>query len=163
MSPVSWLPNLALIKALFAASGVPWLTRARLLASLLGGIGTSFDPTVAAATTAAVLLFGMDIAMIVYFVRARHALPGHEMAAGVGGAIAGAAAAGCAACGSLALFAVLSSFGAAGALAFLPLSGGELSLLSVALLAVSICLIARCIVAALVCEIPRSSPGRAAG
>jgi uncharacterized membrane protein len=105
----------------------------------------------------------MSWGMIVHFVRSRRAVPGREMAAGAGGAIAGAAAAGCAACGSFVLFAVLTFLGAAGALAFLPLGGGELSLLSVVLLVLSIYLIARRIVVAPVCDIPRRSPPHDAG
>jgi hypothetical protein len=61
-------------------------------------------------------------------------------------------AAGCAACGSFLLVTLLSFLGASGALALLPLGGGELGLLSIALLVLSIFLIARKIVAPVVCE-----------
>ena len=70
-----------------------------------------------------------------------------------GCAASGAIAAGCAACGSFFLVTLLSFFGATGALALLPLRGGELGLLSMALLLLSIFLIARRIVAPAVCEI----------
>jgi hypothetical protein len=159
----SWLPNLALVRAVLATPGVSWLTRAQLLASLLAGIGTNFGLIVAVATVTAVLLLGIDVAMIAYFVRSRRAVPGREITAGVGGAVAGAAAAGCAACGSFALFAVLSFLGAAGAITFLPLGGGELSVLSVALVLVSIYLIARRIAVAPACAIRRPSQARGAG
>ena len=64
-------------------------------------------------------------------------------ASALGGVGAGALSAGCAVCGSFALSAVLSVFGAGGALALLPLRGGEFGVLSVLLLSASIYMMAR--------------------
>ena len=150
----SWLPNYRLLGAVFATPEAAFALKAQLLASLLGGLFTNFDAVAAFSAVAVPLLFGVDITMIVYFLRRRRAqLPRGEIAAGLGGATSGAIAAGCAACGSFLLITILSFFGATGALALLPLRGGELGLLSIALLLLSIFLIARKIVAPVVCEI----------
>ena len=149
-----WLPNYKLIGAVFATPDVALDIKLQLLASLLGGLATSFDAVAAFSAVAVPLLFGVDIAMIVYFLREKRArLPRGEIAASAGGAASGVVAAGCAACGSFLLITILSFFGATGALALLPLRGGELGLLSIALLLLSIFLIARKIVAPVVCEI----------
>jgi hypothetical protein len=155
-----WLPNYRLLGAVFATPGVGFAVKAELLASLLGGLFTTFDAVAAFSAVAVPLLFGIDIAMIVYFLRRRRAqLPRGEIAAGVGGAASGAIAAGCAACGSFLLVTILSFFGATGALALLPLRGGELGLASVVLLLLSVVLIARKIAAPLVCEIAPPAHG----
>lgn len=148
-----WLPNWRLIASAFATPGIAVLLKAQLLASLLGGIFTNFDAIAAFSALLVPLLFGMDIAMIACFLRRRAQLPRGEIAAGLGGAASGAIAAGCAACGSFLLSSLLSFLGATGALALLPLRGGELGLLSIALLLLSIMLIARRIATPMVCEI----------
>lgn len=149
-----WLPNYRLLGTVFATPEAAFALKAQLLASLLGGLFTNFDAVAAFSAVAVPLLFGVDIAMIAYFLRRRRAqLPRGEIVAGLGGAASGAIAAGCAACGSFLLITILSFFGATGALALLPLHGGELGLLSIALLLLSIFLIARRIVAPAVCEI----------
>lgn len=157
-----WLPNYRLLAAVFATPEAAFALKAELLASLLGGIFTNFDGVAAFSAGAVPLLFGIDLAMIVYFLRRRRArLPRGEIAAGLGGAASGAIAAGCAACGSFLLVTLLSLVGATGALALLPLRGGELGLLSIALLLLSIVLIARKIAIPVVCEIAlpvRESP-----
>jgi len=149
-----WIPNYKLIGAVFTAPDVALDIKLQLLGSLLGGIATNFDTLAAFTAVAIPLLFGVDIAMIAYFLRQKRArLPRGEIATSVGGAASGAAAAGCAACGSFLLVTILSFFGASGALALLPLRGAEFSLLSIALLLLSIFLIARKIAAPVVCEL----------
>ncbi len=159
-----WIPNFRLIGAVFATPDVALGIKLQLLCSLLAGIATNFDTLAALSTVAIPLLFGVDIAMIVYFLRQKRArLQRGEIAASLGGAASGVVAAGCAACGSFLLVTILSFLGASGALALLPLKGGELGLLSVALLVLSIFLIARKIIAPVVCEIkpPAQPPGNA--
>ena len=72
-------------------------------------------------------------------------------------ALASALGIGCAACGSFILTTALSSFGAASALAILPLRGGEFGILSVVLLALSLVLISKKIAAPLICK-PSQQP-----
>lgn len=150
-----WLPNYRLLAAVFAAPQASLADKAALLAILLGGLFTNFAGVAAFSAVTVPPLFGMNVAMIVYFLRRRRAqLLRGGIAAGVGGAATGAIAAGCAACGSFLLLTILSFLGATGALALLPLRGGELGLVSVALLLLSIVLIARQIAAPVACELP---------
>jgi hypothetical protein len=152
---LAWLSNYRLIAAVLAASGVALGTKLRLLMQLFTGFVGSLDWVAMFSAFAIPVLLGIDIAMIVYFLRRRSAaLPRGEIAAGAGGAASGALVAGCTACGSFLLITFLSLFGAAGALALLPLKGEELSLVSIALLLFSIYLIARRIMMPLVCAVP---------
>jgi hypothetical protein len=154
-----WLPNYRLIGAVFTTPGVPLGAKLQLLASLAGGLAGSLGVAGAVTTATLPVLFGVDVAMIAYFVRQRRTVHARgEMAAGLGGAASGAIAAGCAACGSFLLLPILSFFGAAGALALLPLGGAELGLLGIVLLLVSIYLIARKIATPPVCALPSGEP-----
>jgi len=151
-----WAPNYRLIASVFTSPNVALSLKVRLLLSLLGAVTTSFDALALFNAVTIPLLFGVDISLIVFFLRRRMAqLPRGEMAASVGGAASGLIVAGCAACGPFLLVTLLSLFGATGALALLPWHGGELGLLGVALLLLAIYLIARRIVAPTVCELPR--------
>lgn len=154
-----WLPNYRLIGAVFATPGVTLGAKLRLLASLAGGLAASLGVAGAITTATIPVLFGVDVAMIAYFIRQRRAAQARgEIAAGLGGAASGAIAAGCAACGSFLLLPLLSFLGAAGALALLPLGGAELGFLGIVLLLVSIYLIARKIATPTVCALPTRGP-----
>ena len=154
-----WLPNYRLLGAVFTTPGVALGAKLQLLAILLGGLVSNFGVVAAVSTAPTPVLFGVDVAMIVYFAKRRRArLARGEIAAGFGGAASGALAAGCAACGSFLLLPVLSFIGAAGALALLPLGGAELGLLSIGLLLLSIYLIARKIAVPPLCQLPPDGP-----
>jgi len=156
-----WAPNYRLIASVFTTPNVALSLKVRLLLSLLGAVATSFDALALFNAVTIPLLFGVDIALIAFFLRQRIAQsPRGELAASVGGAASGLIAAGCAACGPFLLVTLLSLFGATGALALLPWHGGELGLLGVALLLLSIYLIARRIVASMFCELPRQDKAR---
>lgn len=148
-----WLPNFGLIGEVFGTSSAPLGAKLKIAVSLLGGIGTNFSFLSAGYTIAIAILFGVDISMVVYFLkRTRARLARQDLAAVFGGAASGALGIGCAACGSFILSATLASLGAAGALAILPLRGGEFGILSVVLLLVSLALISKKIAAPLICK-----------
>ena len=147
------LPNFELIFGLLNNSSAPFVTKISIVASLLGGIVTNFSLLSAGYTIAIAVLFGINIAMIVYLTRKRRQLGGKTVSVGVGGVVSGLFGVGCASCGAFLLTAVLSSIGAVGILAYLPLQGGELGLIGVALLAVSLVLISKKITQPLMCKI----------
>lgn len=68
-----WLPNYRLIGAVFATPGVAFGTRLQLLASLAGGLAASLGVAGAITTATIPVLFGVDMAMIAYFIRQRRA------------------------------------------------------------------------------------------
>lgn len=147
-----WLPNLGLITSVFSSSSASLTAKLKIAVSLLGGIGTNFSIFSASYTIAIAILFGINVAMIVYFLKKRREqVKGEGLVIGLGGVASGALGVGCAACGSFLLSTALASFGAAGALAILPLKGGEFGLLSVILLAVSIVLMSKQITKPLTC------------
>lgn len=148
-----WFPNLELIGELFGTPDVPAATKLQIVLSLLGGIVTNFSPLSAGYTIAIAVLFGINAAMIVYLLKQKRATAaGQNIAIGSGGMASGALGIGCAACGSLVLSTVLSSFGAASVLAFLPLQGEEFGILGVVLLLVSVAFMSRKIEAPISCQ-----------
>ena len=148
-----WLPNIGLIIDIFTTSSAPLAAKLKVAVSLLGGIGTNFSFLSAGYTIAIAALFGINLAMVAYFLkRTRAGLSKQNLAVGVGGVASGALGIGCAACGSFILTTALSSFGAASALAILPLRGGEFGILSVVLLVLSLILISKKIAAPLICK-----------
>jgi len=149
-----WFPNLGLIGEVFG-SGAPFADKIRIALSLLGAINSNFSLLSAAYTIAIAVLFGLTTAMIVYLFRNRRAASaGGNIALGSGALASGVLGVGCAACGSLVSGALFSALGATGALAALPLHGGEFGLLSVALLVLSLALISRSLAQPIACELP---------
>lgn len=146
------LPNVGLIAGVFSNSSATLLTKVSIVMSLLGGIQTNFSLLSAGYTIAIAILFGLNIAMIVYLIRKRRQLGGKTLTVGIGGIASGLFGVGCASCGAFLLAAVLSSVGAIGLLAYLPLRGGELGLLGVALLIISLVLISKKITEPLMCK-----------
>lgn len=148
------LPNFGLITEVLGTANTPLAIKLQIVWSLLGGIRTNFSTLSAGYTIAIASLFGINTAMIVYFLkRARTDLAPGDAAAGFGGIASGVLGIGCAACGSFILSAILPALGAAGALAILPLHGGEFGLLSVILLAISLFLISKKIADPLHCVV----------
>ncbi|MDP3735147.1 MAG: hypothetical protein Q8R39_01830 [bacterium] len=152
-----WLPNIGLIADIFISSHAPLSRKLTIALSLLGSIFTNFTLFSAGYTIAIAMLFGANVTMIVYFLkRTRRRLQGQEIAAGTLGVASGALGIGCAACGSFLLSTVLSAVGAAGALAILPLHGGEFGILGVVLLVFSLVIIAKKIASPLICTPPQT-------
>lgn len=148
-----WLPNIGLITDIFTASSAPLAAKFGVLMSLLLGISTNFSVLSAGYTIAIAILFGLNIALTVYFLNRQRTLPAKkELAAGFGGIASGALGVGCAACGSLILTTAFSLFGAADVLALLPLRGGELGVVSVLLLLTSLLLMSKKIAVPLTCK-----------
>lgn len=124
------------------------------LFKLLGGIVTNSTPLAAGLIVAASILFGVNVALLVYSLAHRSALPRTGARAGTLAAMISAVfGAGCASCGTYLLGSVLASLGASGLLAFLPLGGQELLVVSVGLLVVSIVWVARSLRREGVCEV----------
>ena len=120
-----WFPNISLIVLVMAHPGIPLSQKLDLPISLLGSIATNFTSLSASYTIAIAVLFGINLAMIVYFLRRRiAAVKQAGIATGFFGITSGVLGVGCAACGSLLLTSALSLFGASGVLGFFPLSGG---------------------------------------
>ncbi len=138
-----WLPNLPLIVMVTGHPGIPLSQKFDLPISLLGSIVTNFTVLSASYTIAIAILFGINLAMIVYFLRRKIVeVRQSGIATGFLGIASGALGMGCAACGSFLLTSGLSLVGASGILVFLPLAGAEFGILGVILISISIYLTA---------------------
>lgn len=149
----AWLPNLSLIGTV--VSGDASLgQKLALSVSLLGSIATNFSFLSVSYTIAIAVLFGINVAMIAFFLNHRIAeITQSGIATGFLGVASGILGTGCAACGSFILMSGLSLVGASGVLTLLPLGGKEFGLLGVVLLAISIYLTAKRIQNPLVCNV----------
>lgn len=150
----TWLPNIRLLVSVLGSPDIAFSDKLELPINLIGSIATNFTVLAASYTIAIAILFGMDVAMVVYFLRRRikDAEQG-GIATGFLGLGSGVLGMGCVACGSFLLSTVLSLFGASGILALLPLKGEEFGILGVILLSVSVYLTARQIQNPAVCQI----------
>ena len=149
----TWLPNLPLISQVLASPTATFSESVSLLGGLLGSIRTNFSVLSASYTIAIAILFGINVAMIVYYIRQRKQfLQQKGVIAGFGGVMSGFFGIGCAACGSFLLSSLLSFFGAAGLIALFPLRGQEFGILSIGILGFSIFLTAKTIQSPTVCK-----------
>ena len=149
-----WLPNISLIVSVMAHPEISFSQKLNLPFILLGSIVTNFTLLSASYTIAIAILFGVNLAMVVYFLKRKISeVKRSGIATGFFGIASGVAGMGCTACGSFLLASILSVFGVAGMLAFLPLAGGEFGILGVILLGVSLYMTARHIQNPAVCKI----------
>ncbi len=151
---VVWLPNIGLLANVITSSDVTIALKWQLATGLLGSILTNFTLTTAIATMASVVLFGMNTAMISYFLRRQRRLVSQgTLLTGISGLVAGALGIGCAACGSFLLTSLFVSFGASGLILWLPLRGAELGVIGFILLFLTLVLVSRAITQATACRI----------
>jgi len=149
-----WLPNFRLVAGIVSSPDVPLSSKIELPISLLGSIITNFTLLSASYTIAIAVLFGIYVAMTVYFLKRRIKEVGQGgIATGFLGMTSGVLGVGCAACGSFLLTSALSLVGAGAGLTFLPLMGSEFGILGVALLAFAVYTTAKQIENPLVCKI----------
>src|SRR3989338_9610961 len=66
-----WLPNIRLVAGIVISPDVPFASKLELPLSLLGSIATNFTLLSASYTIVIAILFGVYIAMIVYFLKRR--------------------------------------------------------------------------------------------
>lgn len=141
----TWLPNLGLIWQIAVSPSVSVADKAAILASFAGSITTNFTVFSASYMTAIAALFGINSAMVIYYLKRRaNAWTGQTgAAAGLGGLASGFVGIGCAACGTFVLGPVLSFLGATGLVALLPFEGQEFGLIGMGMLGFSIFLVAK--------------------
>ena len=151
-----WTPNTQLIIHVMSDHSISTTDKAQLLVNLVGSIKTNFTLVSASYTIIIAVLFGLNVALITYYIRRLRGSVrsmGSTGAAGFGGLISGILGIGCAACGSFILTSALTLVGAGGVVALLPFGGEEFGFLGVALLTYSIYVLAKKINEPLTCEI----------
>lgn len=149
-----WLPNIKLITSVIGSSDISLLSKFELLLSLLGSIRTNFTVLSASYTIIIAVLFGIYLSMLIYFIKNRlRDISQSGITTGALGTISGILGVGCTACGAFLLTSVLSTFGIAGIVRYLPLNGGEFGIVGFILLVVSIYITAKKIMSPQVCSI----------
>ena len=150
----TWLANVRLIAAVFSSSNAAFLQKIKLLFSLTASIQTNFTVFSGFYTVLIALLFGLNLSMIVYFIRQRKTLlKKNGVATSLGGLFSGFLGIGCAACGTVLLGPLLTFIGAGGLIAMMPLGGEEFGILSIIILSISIYLTAKRIQQPVTCTI----------
>jgi len=149
-----WLPSFQLIWIVSQTASLSELPS--LLWSLYGAIGSNFSLVSAIYTILIAILFGINIALLTYYIkRSRGGVRSIKGtgAAGIGGLVAGIFGIGCAACGTFIFTSALTLFGVGGILAYLPFGGEEFGFLGVGLLLYSLYTLTKKITDPLVCPV----------
>lgn len=146
------LPNLQMIKWAMGSEAMAAGEKLYFFANIVSG-GFKIDLASFAVffTFTIAILFGVNIAMAVYYFKNKGAISRRMGTAGFFGTFSGFLGVGCSACGSVALSSLLSVIGAGSALSYLPLGGREFAILSIFLLLLSIYQISRNISAPQTC------------
>jgi hypothetical protein len=149
-----WLPNLKLISRIIINSNLSILEKINFLFSMLGSIKTNFTFVSASYTIAIAILFGINISLLIYYIKIRRvSIVGSNTTLSLGGLVSGIFGIGCAACGTFILSSFLGFFGVAGILTYLPFGGEEFGFIGVGLLIYSIYSVSQKINSPLVCKI----------
>lgn len=148
-------PNISIIWQVSTAADVSLLSKLHFIWSLYGLLFSNFTLIAAFNTVIISVLLGINIALLVYYIRRRQAGSRNTSgnAFGLTGAVAGVFGLGCAACGSVILTAFLTWFGLGGLLLLLPFHGAEFGILAIVLLGASISRLLKKIQDPLVCEV----------
>jgi len=148
-------PNTQIILQIASSSTIPLLAKLQFIGSLYGLLFSNFTVVAAVNTVVISILLGINITLLMYYIRRRQKGAVRKTGSGYGlaGAVAGLFGVGCAACGSVILTAFFTWFGLGGLLILLPLHGAEFGLLAILLLAFSIHRLCKRINDPLVCPI----------
>ncbi|MCA9357507.1 hypothetical protein H6784_00085 [Candidatus Nomurabacteria bacterium] len=149
------LPSRDIVWQVFSSKLLNVGDKFSFLGSLYGLIASNFTIYSAVFMVVSSVLLGINIALLVYYVRRRQ-VGSHSRAAewnSLGGVVSAVLGVGCAACGSIILTSFLATFGAGGLLLWLPLHGAEFSLLGIVLLSISIFQLTKRINDPLICPV----------
>lgn len=134
-----WLPNISLIVSVLKSDVGTIAEKIAFMFSLLGSITTNFTAASAVSTILIAILFGMNVALLMYYIRKVRI--GRNVStvggASIAGLVSGFLGVGCAACGTFILSSVLVLVGVGGILSYLPFDGEEFGFVGIILLSYS--------------------------
>ncbi|PJE74139.1 MAG: hypothetical protein COV02_00125 [Candidatus Terrybacteria bacterium CG10_big_fil_rev_8_21_14_0_10_41_10] len=132
------LPNWKLVLEILSSNGSFW-EEIKTIVNLLGAFKTNFTAWARVYLVIISVLFGINVSIIIYYIKdKRKKFGGNATAIGAGGIASGVLGAGCGACGTFAFGSLLSSVGGGWLVSFLPFGGQEIKIFSIALLVFSI-------------------------
>lgn len=138
---IVWLPNLGLI-ARVVTSDMSAGEKAVFLWGSAGAISTTFTTLGAWLTGSVALLFGLNVAVTIHYLRQR-AIEARAGGAALGGVVVALIGAGCSSCGAIVLSTIVGAGAAGSFVGGLPLRGDEFGIVSVLILAATLVLTAR--------------------
>jgi hypothetical protein len=148
----AWLPNLHLVSRTIVSSSLDLGQKSNLLFGLLSSLQTNFTPVSLLVTTATAILAGIQLSLLVFYLRQKVALQ-QSMGVSAAGITASLLGIGCASCGSVLLTSVIGLGATTTALGVLPLKGQEFGLAGIALLSWAMMLTIRKINDPAVCKV----------
>jgi hypothetical protein len=151
-----WLPNLSLISRVITSDRLTLGGKAAFMWESLAAIQTNFTTLGAWLVGAVAVLFGLNAAVAIHYLR-RRAAEARAGGAALGGIIVAVIGAGCSSCGAIVLSTLLGAGASAAFVARLPLGGAEFSFLAVVILGATLLVTAHKASQAAVCEIPEPS------
>lgn len=150
----AWLPNLHLITNAMTSGTMTLWQKTNLLTSLLGSLQTNFTPLSRAVTSISALLTGIQVSLLVYYLRQTAKLQ-QSMGVSALGVATSMLGVGCASCGSVMLTSLIGFGSATAILGILPFRGQEFGFLGIAILLFAIGFTVRKINQPFVCEVRR--------
>lgn len=147
-----WLPSRHILIYFFTSGNFDLGDKMELIASSLDFFRLNFTFSSKIITIILSILAGINIAMLVYFIKKRLALR-RAAGAGVLSILGGFLGIGCVSCGSVILSSIFGLTATASFIGVLPLKGLELGLLGILILLLSIYILARKIRNHVVCEV----------
>ena len=152
----AWLPNLHLITKTMTSSTMTLWQKTNLLTGLLGSLQTNFTPLSRAVTFMSAGLAGVQVSLLVYYLR-QTTKAAQSMGMSAMGVATSMLGVGCASCGSVVLTSLIGLGSATAVLGFLPFRGQEFGLLGIGILLFAIHITIKKINDPLVCGVRRKS------
>ena len=148
------IPHSSILRQVWGSPATSVIDKLNFTVSLYGTLGSNLSLFSAVILLMTVALLGVNLAILVFYIRSRRASSGSRIAqaTSLGGVVSAVLGVGCAACGSVAITALLALFGGGGLLLLFPLHGAEFGILGLVLLAVSTVYLLRRINDLLVCK-----------
>lgn len=147
-----WLPNLGFVLDVIQSSTYSIGSKFNILWSSLGAFKTNFTLETQVLTVTVALLTGMNMAVLVFYLKKRTAL---ERSVGTStlGTVVGLLGVGCASCGSVILSSIFGLSATASFIGFFPLNGAEFGIIGILLLLFSTYTLLKKVEAPLVCKV----------
>ncbi|HLC64452.1 MAG TPA: hypothetical protein VJK25_03890 [Patescibacteria group bacterium] len=148
----AWLPNLDILRFVFASAVFSLTEKFSFLLSLLASLRSSYTVWSQIYIISLTMLVSLNLTMLVYYFSKKAAL-GAYSGLGLLGVLSGILGIGCLSCGSVILASIFGLTATVGLLGVLPLGGNEFGLIGFALMILSIYLLSQKIQSPIDCDI----------
>lgn len=149
------LSNFTILYQVLSSGSIGLGTKLSFIVGLFGSLATNFTIFSAIYLFCVAVLFGINVALLVFYIRRRQEVTRNSKlhVVSLGGIVSSILGIGCVACGSVVLTSVFAMFGAGGLVVLLPLHGLEFSFLGIIMLVISIVYLAKRVDDPMVCPV----------